>query len=667
MGGEQGGRGAVVGAVAVLALLTGCAGEVDAPEQRLSTRKQAHVQAPLTTGDCLPRTDTYFRGFGPSEDGDVSQREPDRNFGHATALRADGSPQLEAYLKFSPFSEGLAIRQARLELYAFDATTDGPRLYRASDDWTESSLTWNTRPGLLGGPLGNLGAISPNRRVSYDVTGVVTTEGDYSFALLPDSTNGVGFYAREATNTAHIPLLSVTLESPAFCSYRGAAGGRSTWVRQYGGAGTEEVAAVASHPQGGFVAAGLFGNATFPEPGEGLALARYSAEGRPLWSRVVATRDVMVTDVTVTPAGHLLVVGQYHNAPDLGAGNLPPAPKSQAWMGGFFIARFSAATGALEWSRGFVARGPDGALQRAVPQQLATDGSGSILLTGAFAGVMDLGGGPLDAGSTSTPGFELNTGGFLVKYTWYGQHLWSRAFRTDESRFNLRGTAVSADAAGNVLVGGMAGVRTDLGDGAVGEYAPFLAKYSPSGSLLWKRLLSGAHGDVVGIQPQGTERVAFAANLGGTFTFAGGTYSGGPNPYATPGFLGAVSRMGADVWLRPVGSSFSLTFNALAVRGDGSLVVMGRGNEEFDAGGGTLGVPLGSPFLSTNRPFVARYTADGAHVWSRAFDWGRRLDMTLLSEGGVLLGSTLAWRLELEGQAFTPAGPSDLLYLRLLP
>jgi hypothetical protein len=41
--------------------------------------------------------------------------------------------------------------------------------------------------------------------------------------------------------------------------------------------------------------------------------------------------------------------------------------------------------------------------------------------------------------------------------------------------------------------------------------------------------------------------------------------------------------------------------------------------------------------------------------------------MSLLPDGGVLLGSTLLWELALDGQTFTPAGPSDLLYLRLLP
>jgi hypothetical protein len=616
----------------------------------------------------MPRTDIHVRGSGIYEDGDVSLREPDRNFGNSPVLRVDGAPRLESYLKITPFTEGLTLRQARLEFSASDATSDGPRLYRASNDWTDSSLTWNTRPGLLGGPIGNLGAIRANTRVSYDVTGVVMGEGEYSFALIPDSTDGVDFASTHASGAGVGPLLRLTLESPEFCSYRGAGGGLTGWVRQYGGKGPEVVEAVASHPQGGFVAAGLFGEAVFPRDAEGLALARYTAEGRPLWSRVVATRDVMTSGLAVTPSGHLLVVGQYHNAPDLGAGPLPSAPQAQAWMGGFFIARFSP-SGALEWARGFVARGPEGALQRAVPRRVATDAGGNLLVTGGFAGLMDLGGGPLDAGSTVVPGYDLNSGGFLVKFSWEGQHLWSKAFRTD-GHVNLQGSAVSTDAAGNVLVGGRAGPRTDLGDGPAGEYALFLAKYSPSGSLLWKRLLSGVEGDVEGVQPQGAGRLVFSANLGGTFTFAGGTYTGGLGPWGgTTGFLGALSGTGADVWIRPVGSAFTLELDELAVRADGSLLVVGSGNEEFDAGGGTLGYAWGSPFVSTQRPFVARYTPEGEHVWSRTFDWDRRLGMSLLPGGEVLLGTTLRRErdLELDGHTFTPVGDSDLLYLKLLP
>ena len=678
MGREQD-RGWWTGAMVVL-LLAGC-GDVGDP-RALASEKPDSAEAwprlvatvetdPSPPASCLPRTDAYVRSSSPNEDSYVSQSEPTLNFGASTELRVDGSPRLESYLKFSPYTEGLAIRAARLEFTAIDGTSDGPRLYRTGDDWTETGLTWNNRPSLLGGVLGNLGAISANSRVSYDVTGVVTQGKDYSFVVVPDSSDGVGFYSRESTQADSFPRLVVTTESPPFCTYRGSGtGGRTAWARQIGGAGAESVETVAPHPQGGFVAAGRFGDAVFTQD-EGFALARYDAEGAFQWSRVVVTDDVSVTDLTVTSLGNILVVGRYHNAPNLGTGPLPSAPETQSWMSGLFIAKFSPG-GTLVWAHGFVARDAEGVLQRVNARAVATDAHGSLLVTGDFAGRMDLGGGPIDSGSTSSFGNAQNTGGFVAKFTWEGQHLWSRALSTHQVGQYVEGRTVSTDAADHVLLGGSASAVTDLGDGPLGEDGwlgepvPFLAKYTPSGVLLWKRVFRGAAGEVRSIQPQGTDRIAFGVNIAGTFTFAGQSYEGEfMERLSAHGFLGAMTAAGGDAWLRSVGSPVSL--DEFAVGRDGSFVLSGTGYEAFDAGGGSLGFAWGSPFVPTNRPFVARYTAEGAHLWSRSFDQGRSIDLAPLTDGGVVLGTSLRRSLSLDGRTFTPVGNSDLLYLKLRP
>ncbi|ATB36155.1 hypothetical protein CYFUS_001569 [Cystobacter fuscus] len=662
------GRGWWGGVLSVL-WLAGC-GDMGSPRE-LASAGVGVASSPVLPERCMPRTDSYVNASSPFEDSYVSQREPTVNFGTSPVLMVDGSPRLESYLKFSPFSEGLAIRAARLEFTSVDGTSDGPRLYRAGDDWTEGELTWNNRPPVLGGVLGDLGAIHPSTRVSYDVTGVVTQEQPYSFVLLSDSSDGVDFYSNESVQAERLPMLVVTTESPPFCSYRGSGtGGLSAWVRQLGGAGAESVSVVAPHPQGGFVAAGLFGDAVFAE-GEGLALARYGADGTFQWSSVVATNDVLVTDITVTSLGNLLVVGRYHNAPDLGTGPFPSAPEEEAWMAGFFIAKFSP-VGRLVWAHGFVARDATGMLQRVAPQAVATDAHGSLLVTGGFSGQMDLGTGPIDSGSTGEPGFAMNTGGFVAKFSWEGQPLWSRALRTHLAGQYVQGWTVAADAEDNVLLGGSASALTDLGDGPLGEEGwlgdpvPFLAKYTPSGDLSWKRVFSGGAGEVRVIQPQGADRIAFGANIAGFFTFAGHSYEGEfLETLSASGFLGVMTATGSDAWLRAVGEPVSL--GELAVGNDGSLVLSGVGLEAFDVGGGALGFAWGSPFVPTNRPFVARYTAQGEHLWSRSFDQGRSLDMALLSDGGVLLGISLRWNFQLDGRTFTPVGGGDLLYLMLNP
>jgi hypothetical protein len=621
---------------------------------------------------CMPRTELHRRTTNAWQDGSVSQSEPERNSGTASTLLVDGSPFLESYLTFEIPTYDLTVRDARLWLHAIDDTSDGPLLYRASDTWSEEDLTWSSRPGLSEQPIGNLGAITPDSWVSYDLTRVVTEHGDYSFALLPESSNGVSFDSNEGGSALELePFVSVTLESPPFCSYRGAGGGLTAWARQYGGVGAEELEALAPHPAGGFVAVGRFGNATFPNPGEGLALARYSAEGEALWTRVVITRNVWATRVVLTSLGNILVVGRYEGSPDLGTGPLPFVLPEQE---GLFLAKFSP-TGSSVWARGFVVRSdPEQPEARLYPNAVATDAQGSLLVTGLFSGRMDLGGGVLASNATSTSAPWWFTGGFLAKFSWEGRHLWSRALQRggDDEEPSSWGSAVSTDGAGNVLVGGAASRWTDLGDGPLGVSAPFVAKYSPSGSLLWKRVFRGAYGEVVGVQPQGSHRIAFSGNIGGPFTFGGYAYSGGnpddgwPAPPNTSGFIGAMSDTGADVWIRSVGSGYTLWLDELAVGEDGALTVSGRGENVFNPGGGPLGYV--SPFnYELRRSFVARYWADGQHAWSRAFDQALTFDLAPQPGGAVLLGATLSGTPQLEGETFTPRGDSDLLYLRLQP
>jgi hypothetical protein len=648
--------------------------EASAPERRPQLVVTVTPELPAPAG-CMLRTDTYYRVSNTLVDAFVSQSEPERNFGSEPTLRTDGVPRQESYLRFDVDTGGLAVRQAWLELQATSVTTNGPRLYRTLSQWTEKSLTWNTRPSLAESPVGNLGVISANTRVAYELTGTVMDSGRHSFGLVAESGDSVAFASSEGSADG-APSLHYLLESPSFCTYHGTGGGLTGWVRQHGGSGPEELDALARHPEGGFVAAGRFGGAAFPAY-EGLALARHSATGSLLWSRVVATEKVHAYHLTVTPQGNLLVVGLYYGAPDLGTGPLPFIPEEEPWAG-LFIAEFSA-QGEGVWARGFASRGDLGQYQLVVPYGMATDASGGLLVTGIFSGQMNLGGSVLHSNAFDRTGHSWGRGGFVARFSSEGQHLWSRAFQSGKEEADegwIYGSTVSADEAGNVLVGGAASTWTDLGDGRLGQRAPFIAKYSPEGSLLWRRVFRGAYGQVAQVRPQGLGRIAFTGNFGGRFSFAGERYVGGdpgasyPDVPNTNGFLGALTEAGEDVWLSSVGTGtgFRLWFTELAVGEDGALTVSGQGEDVFELGGGPLGFSMGfSPFFSTRRGFVARYSPLGQHQWSRAFDAQRDFKAVLQPGGAVLLGASLSWAFELEGAPRTPWGPSDLLYLRLEP
>jgi hypothetical protein len=623
-----------------------------ASRESSSTSLRPQLVITFSPVGCMPRRERYTEWYSPSADAYVSPDSPSSNFGRAPLLLVDGSPRLESYLQFDVSTSGLSLLGARLELFALDPTSNGPLLYRTSTGWSETALTWNTRPSLLGSPLGNLGAISAGSWVSYNLTGVVTGPGPYGFGLIPESGDGVDFASRDASDFTTIPRLLLTVETPPYCSYRGAGGGLTGWARQIGGVGPEQLRALATDSGGGFVAAGLFGDAVFPH-GEGFALARYATDGRFLWGRVLATDDVFVQHLTVTPQGHIFVVGTYDGSPDLGTGPLPPVPDGpDARVGRLFFARFSP-EGALLW-----VRTPNSG--NALPAEVATDSAGNLILTGSYRGTpLDLGGGPLPANSY-TPS------GFIAKFSPDGQHLWSRSFTTEREFRNIALTTAAVDPAGNIYIGGMSGVWAVPEGEPLGSSGLLIAKYSPTGSLLWTRLFTGwapMH-RIVSVRPLGSSAVAFTANLGGTFTFGGNTYTveGPDEPYAWAPFIGTLSAAGEDGWIRPLGRDFFL--DQLATGPGGTLTVSGQHSGMLDLGGG----PLGYERLIISSPFVARYSSSGSHLWSRTFDPDLSLPfLGTQPDGSVVLGGTSTGPVELDGRTFTVSGLSDLFYLQLRP
>ncbi|QRN98763.1 DNRLRE domain-containing protein [Archangium violaceum] len=643
-----------------------------------NSREDRRPQLVLTVAsepDCMPRTATSIFDPQATYDAYASQSQPTRRFGSEPRLLVDSAPdRLETFLQFRyGSSDEWRVRQAKLRLYATDASPDGPLLYRASDDWPASGsqdFDWNTRPALIGAPVGNLGAIEANTWVEYDVSSLVTTtHGIYSFGLVPESTNGVDFVSADSPSYELRPRLSITLESQPYCSYRGTGGGSTGWTRHYGGAGIEKLLAMATDTYGNFVAAGLFGDAPFPN-GKGFALARYAADGTPVWTRQVTTEDLLVRALSVTRDGTLFVVGRYRGSPDLGTG---PLPDSGRWSNAFFIAKFSP-TGQTEWARGFAAtylRPSEGTLEHwpVTPEAVTVDALGNgLTVVGTFYGEVDFGGGTLFAGLASVYNEDPFPGGFVVRFTNEGQHVWSRALEAKPSQDPTRIRAVALDTEGNALIGGRVNKDNDLGDGPVASAGAFIAKYSASGALQWKRLFPGVFGEINTLRYKQPRFVYFAANLGGSFTFGGRTYTGGdPDDlyYAdnVSGFFGSMENLtGTDQWLRQPGL---VTLQGLLVA-DNFLTVTGKGLT-YDLGGGTLGGPIPSPF-------VASYTETGAHRWSRSFDpdigdaFGQpQLILVPQAWGQVLVGGTFSTPIQHDGTTYTPRGNSDLLYFQLKP
>ena len=110
------------------------------------------------------------------------------NHGTDPALIVDNDPLSEGFLRFT-VSGADGISKATLRLYAHNGTNNGPKVYAVADNsWTETGITWNTKPARGGTPV-DTGAIATNTWVEYDVTSLISANGTYTFKLVPDSSD----------------------------------------------------------------------------------------------------------------------------------------------------------------------------------------------------------------------------------------------------------------------------------------------------------------------------------------------------------------------------------------------------------------------------------------------------------------------------------------------
>ncbi|MCP3138340.1 CBM96 family carbohydrate-binding protein [Pyxidicoccus xibeiensis] len=656
--------GKVVGATAGLMLLTHCGGAEEQTGAQAQPQEAESSKQAASSDACQPvvrHSDIWVRA---TEDTYATASQPDATHGSEQLLLVDGAPQLEAYLRFQvdPYLlQDVTLTQARLQLFATDGSSDGPALYRTSGSWDASTLTWNTRPARVGSALGDLGTVANNTYVEYDVTSAISSAGTYDFALVPTGGNGVDFQSLESF--ASQPQLILTV-ARTYCARRGT-GGDVTWGHSRGGENDQYLRAMAMDPQGGFVAAadyfhsGNFGGQPLTSP-YGFALVKYAASGAHQWSRVYVQSNLdsqlAATDITLTPLGNILVVGAYQGAPDFGAGPLPYINGSN-W--GFFVAKF-APDGDPVWSHGFAASG-EGNNIRAYAASVATDANGSLIVTGDFTGWLNLGGAELESGESFS-----QYGMFLAKFSWEGAHLWSLAVPAGTSNpwsDSTLGREVVTNAEGRIYVGGQAGTGRL---GAISDSTPFVAAYSPEGTLLWSRALYDANGHVESLAVMPDGGVAFAGAFQGSFSFAGTTLTSLPDSagWSTmDGLLGVLSPTGADTWAKALGSSSYDIIHRLDADPSGNLSFALHTNGQVDLGGGVLSHPTQSGY------FLARFTSSGAHRWSRVLA-PELIPMGLETspDGGTVLGGVFDRPVTVDSTTYpAPGGNDELLFLKLAP
>ncbi len=203
-------------------------------------------------------------------------------------------------------------------------------------------------------------------------------------------------------------------------------------------------------------------------------VAKYAPNGTYLWSRAFSQQignngsDVGYAVAVDHANGDAVVVGAFQGTEYFD--NLTPTT-STGLSDDFYVARF-APDGALRWVRTAGNVGSDR------PYAVAIDSAGNAVLTGHFAGLLDVGGG-ISVNATG----PLN--GFVAKYGPTGTPQWLRGVTGSAVNF---GQGIAVDANDAIMVTGQFQTQADFGGvilPSLGRADIFVAKYGSSGALTW--------------------------------------------------------------------------------------------------------------------------------------------------------------------------------------
>jgi hypothetical protein len=294
------------------------------------------------------------------------------------------------------------------------------------------------------------------------------------------------------------------------------AAGNHVWSRGFGGGQNEQPLAVAVNANGDIAITGFYRSSNLDFGGGNLAagsvadrafIVKLDAGGNHLWGNgYTSAGDLRGTSVAIDNGGEVFAAGRYAGSINLGGGAI-------ANNGGadIFVVRLASANGAHVWSDGH------GGASDQIPNALALDGAGNLVVVGQWQTSLDFGGGAL-----TNMG---NNDAFVAKLAGSsGGHLWSKSYGSSSEQA-AKGVAV--DGAGAVIITGEFQNTINFGGAtltsASGTYDVFLAKLDGAGVHQWSKRFGNVdnqHGKSVAVDNQ--NEILLGGDLQGSADFGGG-------------------------------------------------------------------------------------------------------------------------------------------------
>jgi hypothetical protein len=246
---------------------------------------------------------------------------------------------------------------------------------------------------------------------------------DFAMAVAADASGNVLLTGFFASDTLNFDSTYITNNSPGSCDIFLAkfdANGNVLWAKSAGGTDNDQVWSVAVDASGNSFITGffdsqniIFGSSTIinTEPGnDAVFIAKYDANGNPLWAKSAGTGGDDGYSVAVDASGNAYVGGSFFST-KIAFGSIT---LSNEGAGDIFIAKYDA-NGNVLWAKRSGGNSDDRALS------VAADASGNVYATGYF-----------DSPSITFDAFVLTNAipdydnMFFVKYNSSGNVLWAK-------------------------------------------------------------------------------------------------------------------------------------------------------------------------------------------------------------------------------------------------
>ncbi len=140
----------------------------------------------------------------------VKTSSPDKNYGTLAKVQVragtSDTPEYRSLLQFDVTGIARGPNTATLRLYVIDPSKIGGQVFLVSNDWTETTVSWNTQPAL-GPSLGSIASVSSGTWVEIPLSpSAFPKDGTYSLAVTSSSTNSAMYASRETATPPELAL-----------------------------------------------------------------------------------------------------------------------------------------------------------------------------------------------------------------------------------------------------------------------------------------------------------------------------------------------------------------------------------------------------------------------------------------------------------------------------